>query len=76
MYLQKLYSIWLTEAGAEVVLVTNGEAAVNEALDAHRICRAFDIVLMDMKMPILDGYSATEMLREWNYPGLIIAVTA
>jgi CheY-like chemotaxis protein len=65
----------LTRAGAEVVLVADGVAAVAALRqdDAH-----FDAVLMDIQMPLLDGYGATRIIREelglLDLP--IIAVTA
>lgn len=65
----------LTRAGATVVLVANGVAAVAALrLDAEH----FDAVLMDIQMPLMDGYTATRIIREelglLNLP--IIAVTA
>jgi CheY-like chemotaxis protein len=65
----------LTRAGAEVVMANNGQ----EAVDAVRKPGAvFDAVLMDLQMPILDGYGATRVIREelglLDLP--IIAVTA
>ena len=65
----------LSRAGAEVVLAANGLAAVA----ALRLPGArFDAVLMDIQMPLMDGYSATRIIREEL--GLIalpiIAVTA
>lgn len=36
----------------------------------------FSAVLMDMQMPVLDGYSATQTLRDSDYDGLVIAMTA
>jgi PAS domain S-box-containing protein len=65
----------LTQAGATVVLASNGLAAV-EAL--RKRDTRFDAVLMDIQMPVMDGYNATRLIRDelglLNLP--IIAVTA
>jgi len=68
---QRLISRLLTKAGAEVTVVDNGRAAVDEA-----IASPFDLILMDMQMPLLDGYGATSELRGAGYRGPIIALTA
>jgi two-component system, sensor histidine kinase and response regulator len=69
----------LRGAGLEVVLATNGREAV------ERVTRGgFDAVLMDVQMPVMDGYAATREIRKWEggrrknhqSPIPIIAMTA
>ena len=66
----------LQRAGAEVTIAGDGEAAMAEALRAASLGKPFDAILMDVQMPVLDGYSATRQLRESGYAGAIIALTA
>ena len=73
---QRLISFLLRRAGAEVVIADNGQAAVDAALAAEREGRPFDVILMDMQMPVLDGYAATAQLRARGYRRPIIALTA
>jgi CheY-like chemotaxis protein len=64
---KKLLGRW----GAHVDVVENGEAAVLQAMREH-----YDVILMDMQMPVMDGYSATKVLREKGYRRPIVAFTA
>jgi len=73
---QRLISFVLGQAGAEVVVVENGQLAVDQATQAGRDGKPFDVVLMDMQMPVLDGYAATRLLRSKGYAGPILALTA
>ncbi len=73
---QRLLTFLLSKAGAAVVVVGNGAEAVQEALAAAAAEAPFDAVLMDMQMPLLDGYDATKHLRAVGYVGAIIALTA
>jgi len=72
---QRLISFHLRKAGAAVTLADNGRAAVRLALEAPNET-PFDVVLMDMQMPELDGYGATRHLRANGYRLPIIALTA
>jgi CheY-like chemotaxis protein len=73
---QRLVSFILKKAGAEVTVAPNGQFAVDEALAARDASRPFDVILMDMQMPVLDGYAATKQLRDSGYDGAIVALTA
>lgn len=73
---QRLISFVLKKSGADVTIVENGQLAVEAAMAALSGPTPFDIVLMDMQMPVLDGYQASTRLRELGYRGPIIALTA
>jgi PAS domain S-box-containing protein len=73
---QRLICFHLKKAGATVDIASNGRIAVDKAMDAWRNESPFDLILMDMQMPELDGYGATRELREQEYTGPIIALTA
>ncbi len=73
---QKLISLVLTRAGATVLTVENGRLACEKALGAQHDGTPFDVILMDMQMPELDGWSATTLLRSVGYDGPVIALTA
>ncbi|MBN2446760.1 MAG: response regulator, partial [Phycisphaerae bacterium] len=66
----------LTKAGATMTIVENGQQALDAALAAWKAGQPFEIILMDMQMPVMDGYTATAQLRRQGYTGPIIALTA
>ena len=68
---QKLISIVLHRAGATFELAGNGQLGYDAAVTGQ-----FDVVLMDMQMPVMDGFTAARKLREAKYTGPIIALTA
>ena len=68
---QRLLRAFLTKAGYEVELAANGREAV-DAVAAGR----FDLVLMDLQMPVMDGVSAIRELRERSFRLPIVALTA
>jgi CheY-like chemotaxis protein len=58
-------------SGANVDLAVNGLEGIKQALG-----RTYDVIIMDIQMPRIDGFEATRKLREWGYDGSIIALTA
>jgi PAS domain S-box-containing protein len=72
----QLMGVHLTRAGAEVVTATNGKEAIDRAREAGEQGRPFDAVIMDMQMPVLDGYEAVRRLRAGGLSAPIVAVTA
>ncbi|HEV3300340.1 MAG TPA: ATP-binding protein [Planctomycetaceae bacterium] len=73
---QRLIMYVLRKAGADVTLAENGAVACELSLAAHDEGKPFDVVLMDMQMPIVDGYQAVKQLRLAGYHEPIIALTA
>ncbi|MFG0256627.1 MAG: PAS domain-containing protein [Phycisphaerales bacterium JB043] len=73
---QRLFTTLLTRVGMDVTIVENGRDAVERVLEAEREGEPFDVVLMDMQMPVLDGYEATRSLVERGARTPIIALTA
>lgn len=67
----KVAEAMLGRFGCDVTIARDGRAGVDAALGG-----AFDLVLMDCRMPGLDGFGATRQLREAGYRGPIVALTA
>lgn len=68
---QYLIKMLLKNLGVEFVIVSNGEQAVEQALADE-----FDLILMDMQMPVMGGLEATELLRAAGVATPIYALTA
>ena len=66
-----LICVLLDEIGANFATAENGEEAIEMARTNH-----WDVILMDVQMPVLDGNSATRKLRELGYEKPIYALTA
>jgi len=73
---QPLLSMILRRAGSQVTIAENGQVAMERVRAASEEGRPFDIILMDVQMPVLDGLAATRMLRSSGVTSPIIAVTA
>ena len=69
--LQLLERRILESFGVEVIVANNGGEAVE-----HAMAQPFDLILMDMQMPVLSGIEATEVLRNQGNQTPIVALTA
>jgi len=68
---QDLIAKYLIKAGATVDVVDNGLMAMQKALT-----REYDLILMDVQMPVMDGLTATKKLRAEQYTKPIVMITA
>ena len=73
---QKLIGFVLRKAGATVTIAENGKLALDAALKAEADGKPFDLIFMDMQMPVMGGYEATSELRKAGYTRPIVALTA
>lgn len=68
---QVLINLWLKKTGAKVDIASNGNEAVRSALQND-----YDLIIMDIQMPLMDGHEATQKLRSQGYSIPIVALTA
>lgn len=72
---RRLLSYHLAKAGATFDVAENGQKAVERLLDSPG-ATPIDAVLLDMQMPIMDGYTAASVLRDRGFAAPIVAITA
>ncbi|GMH29556.1 hypothetical protein Nepgr_031399 [Nepenthes gracilis] len=69
---RRIHKVVLERQGCKTTAVTDGQEAVN----LFRHGETFDLVLMDLEMPVMDGKQATLELRTMGVKSLIIGVTS
>ncbi len=73
---QRLISFHLGKAGAEVTVAANGALALEQLRAAERAGTPFDLLVSDMQMPEMDGYTLARTLRKSGSTIPIVALTA
>jgi signal transduction histidine kinase/ActR/RegA family two-component response regulator len=68
---RQLVQVYLNSVGAEVDMASDGREGVEKALANN-----YDLILMDVQMPLMDGYEAVATLRQSGYTKPILALTA
>jgi CheY-like chemotaxis protein len=68
---QNLFEVLLKKMGCQFVIVSDGKEAVEKVTAEN-----FDLVLMDIQMPVMNGCDATKAIRRAGITTPIIAVTA
>ncbi|WP_143872731.1 hybrid sensor histidine kinase/response regulator [Catenovulum sediminis] len=68
---QSLLKLMLNRTGAILDIANNGQEAVEQNLIAD-----YDLILMDMQMPVMGGLEAVHLIRQTGFEGIIIALTA
>lgn len=68
---QQLITMYVKKTGADITVAENGKIAVN-----HAMSEEFDLILMDMQMPVMGGLEATQWLREIKCDTPIVMLTA
>lgn len=66
----------LLKLGLDVTMACNGQEGVDRVIEAEQQGHPFDIILLDMQMPVMDGYTAIQEMRRLGCQAYVVATTA
>ncbi len=72
---QQVACALLVDAGLAVEVAANGQQAVHRVAQRHAAGQPYDLVLMDMQMPVMDGVTATQEIRQ-THPAAVLPIVA
>lgn len=67
----RLYSFYLRQTSVQIVFVENGQEALDKFFKED-----FDIFILDLEMPIMNGIEALQQIKKENEKEIVIALTA
>lgn len=73
---QQVIQEHLARVGLQVTVMPNGKQGVDQVRQRMKNGRPFDLILMDIHMPVMDGLEASQLLREMGVQTSIVALTA
>lgn len=73
---QRLLSAILRKTGAQVDIAGDGQQALDQVAAATADGPGYDLILMDIQMPVMDGLTAVRRLRQQGYARPVVALTA
>lgn len=74
--IRTLIGHYLAKTGVEIEYAGNGVEAIHKVVSQNQIGKSFDLVLMDIHMPVKDGVQATKDIRSLGHVFPIVALTA
>ncbi|MFW7379328.1 MAG: response regulator [Oligoflexus sp.] len=74
-HIRKLIGHVLKTSGAQVAVACDGDQALTKIFRRIKIENPYDVIILDMRMPILDGFSTVQILRKKNILVPVLALT-